>query len=114
MVKKQINPERGRPGFFLHREHVGVRLSRFPERLCQKKSAMEKNNQKNLCPSRQRICSQKYVSSRLQPNPRSVWINRNRVDKRVFLSDQYCEVNGQSGQLLVTHQPDLHQHTWTI
>jgi len=37
-------------------------------------------------------------------------INSNRVDKRVFLSDQYATVrcaNGQSGQLLITKQPDV-------
>src|SRR4029434_9183695 len=42
---------------------------------------------------------------KLQPNPRSVLINSNRVDKRVFLSDLYATVrcaNGQSGQLPIT------------
>src|SRR4029434_11065677 len=42
-------------------------------------------------------------SSRLQLNPRSVLINSNRVDKRVFLSEQYATVrcaNRQSGQLI--------------
>jgi len=34
-------------GFFLHRENLGARLSRFPECLRQKKVRDEKNNNKN-------------------------------------------------------------------
>src|SRR4029434_7312828 len=55
------------------------------------------------------------VAYRLQPKPRSVLINSNRVDKRVFLSKQYATVrcaNGQSGQLPITqlaYGSGLHQ-----
>ena len=44
----------------------------------------------NACSNMVSIVCFKY---RLQPKPRSVLINSNRVDKRVFLSEQYdCEV----------------------
>src|SRR4029434_1888103 len=54
---------------------------------------------------------------RLQPKPRSVLINSNRVDKRVFLSAQYAIVrcaNGQSVQLPISqlaYASSLHQST---
>ena len=56
----------------------------------------------NACSNMVSIVCFKY---RLQPKPRYVLINSNRVDKRVFLSEQYATVrcaNGQSGQLPIT------------
>src|SRR4029434_9359880 len=43
----------------------------------------------NACSNIVSIVCFKY---RLQPKPRSVLINSNRVDKRVFLSEQYATV----------------------
>ena len=55
----------------------------------------------NACSNMVSIVCFKY---RLQPKPRYVLINSNRVDKRV-LSEQYATVrcaNGQSGQLPIS------------